>query len=271
MTFVPADASRVRRSVRAVGTEIDVDFYGALAIATAHAFDAAWQWSAGGADPGREPTLRLVIDPDQELRDAAYRAGAYAAASVDEAMDTLAWAITHRAISRQAGRLWMLHAACLAGPDGGAIALVAPSGTGKSTAALALGRTFGYVSDETTAVDEDGTIWPHPKPVSVVDTRSRWKRQLAPSAIGLLPAPPAPHLTSVVLLDRRGDRRPALRRLSTAEAITRLAEHSSFLTRMNRPLSTLAGHIDRVGGVIEIRYAEASGLVPIVSGALSAA
>ena len=57
-----------------------------------------------------------------------------------------------------------LHAAGLADRDGRALALVAASGTGKTTAARTLGGTLGYLSDETVSSAADSTSFPTPSP-----------------------------------------------------------------------------------------------------------
>ena len=76
--------------------------------------------------------------------------------------------LTIASIRRRSGSCVMLHAAGLATDDGGTVALVAGSGTGKTTAGRLLGRSLGYVSDETVAVEHDLTVRPYPKPLSIV-------------------------------------------------------------------------------------------------------
>ncbi|BEH02641.1 hypothetical protein SDC9_103932 [bioreactor metagenome] len=63
--------------------------------------------------------------------------------------------ITAELIGQQAGKLLMLHAGGLCNPETGAsVVYVAPSRTGKTTLTLSLSGRFGYLSDETIALDE---------------------------------------------------------------------------------------------------------------------
>ena len=111
--------------------------------------------------------------------------------------------VTLAAIEAARGRAWMLHAAGIATPDGQVVVLVGPSGRGKTTASRALGAVYGYVSDETIAIDDDGRVWPYRKPLSVIEDPGAPKTQLPPSALGLQPLPDAElRVAAVVLLDR---------------------------------------------------------------------
>ena len=101
--------------------------------------------------------------------------------------------VTIAAILERAGELTMLHACGVADPEGGVIALVAKSGTGKTTASSQLARTFGYITDETVAIRADGTIVPYPKPLSVKQaTTGAAKLQVGPDELGLKVAPENP-------------------------------------------------------------------------------
>lgn len=76
---------------------------------------------------------------------------------------------TVASLEARAGELLMFHAAGLSASDGRVVALVGPSGTGKSTAARTLCRDdFGYVTDETVAVDDAQRVLPFPKPIAVI-------------------------------------------------------------------------------------------------------
>lgn len=76
--------------------------------------------------------------------------------------------LTIASIRRRAGSCVMLHAAGVATDDGGTVALVASSGTGRTTAGRLLGRSLGYVGDETATIEHDLTVRPYPKPLSIV-------------------------------------------------------------------------------------------------------
>ena len=111
-------------------------------------------------------------------------------------LSSLSQQVTLAAIEAARGRAWMLHAAGIATPDGPVVVLVGPSGRGKTTASRALGAVYGYVSDETVAIDEDGRVWPYRKPLSVIEDFAAPKTQLAPSALGLAARFPTPSCAS---------------------------------------------------------------------------
>jgi hypothetical protein len=186
------------------------------------------------------------------------------AASFEELAEHLTSRLTVAAILANAGDLTMLHACGLADPETGAVvALVAKSGTGKTTAASVLARTYGYVTDETVAIAPDGWVVPYPKPLSVKQEPGTPKRQVGPDELGLLPAPANPFIRSIVLLDRvEGDgfSAPALRRVPLADAVLALIPDSSSQGELEEPLQALCRLIDSVGGVWQVTYSEADDL-----------
>jgi hypothetical protein len=192
---------------------------------------------------------------------------------VDRLMHQLSSLVTLRSINYQAGRMLMLHAAGLAHPEsGGSIALVGPSGTGKTTAALGLGRQLGYLSDETVAVRADVTIAPYPKPLSVLpDDGSRVKTQVSPDDVGLQLAPDSCRLTAMVILARDGSTDAWLETLPLLESLARLAPESSYLARLERPLHRLADVIEEVGGVKVLHYTERDQLPGLVCDLIASA
>lgn len=225
-------------------------------------------WSAAVAERRVDPALVIdvVVTTDGAALAAAAAADAVVDRSIATALHLLSTRVTTAAIERQAGRLWMLHAAALADPASGAsVALVAPSGTGKSTASRTLGRSFGYLTDETTAIGPDLVIHPHPKPLSIVQAGTQIKEQVAPAEAGLLTAPADPTLAAIVVLRRDGTREVGVERLRTSMAIAALAPETSFLSRLPQPLSFLAGIIDQTAGVFEAHYDEAADLEPLVA------
>ena len=112
--------------------------------------------------------------------------------------------VTMAALKATAGLRINLHAGGVADERHRVLAVVAPSGTGKTTATLALAKRLGYVSDETVSIDPDGTVAPHPKPLSVVldPQRLRDKQQLSPDDLGLMPTPDEGRLARLVVLQR---------------------------------------------------------------------
>ncbi|MBT2596599.1 hypothetical protein J7I92_15365 [Arthrobacter sp. ISL-72] len=186
------------------------------------------------------------------------------AASFEELAENLTSRLTVAAILENAGELMMLHACGVASRETGAVAaLVAKSGTGKTTAASVLAQTYGYVSDETVAIGPDGSVVPYPKPLSVNQEPGEPKRQVGPDELGLQPAPPKPFLQSIVLLDRVEADYPAapvLRQLPLADALLALIPDSSSQAEVDEPLQSLCRLIDFVGGVWQVTYSEAADL-----------
>ncbi|WP_307310503.1 hypothetical protein [Pseudarthrobacter enclensis] len=187
-----------------------------------------------------------------------------AAASFEELAENLTSRLTVAAILANAGELTMLHACGVADPASGAVvALVAKSGTGKTTAASVLARTYGYVTDETVAIAWDGSVVPYPKPLSVKQEAGAPKRQAAPDEFGLQPAPALPYIQSIVLLKRiQGTRQmaPVLERVPLADALLALIPESSSQAEVVDPLQSLCRLIESVGGVWQVTYSEAADL-----------
>lgn len=112
-----------------------------------------------------------------------------AGASFEGLAENLASRLTVAAILANAGGQIMLHACRVASPEtGGVVALVAKSGTGKTTAASVLARTYGYVKDETVAMksDREVILTPSRCPSSSVLVP---KLHVGPDELGLQQAP----------------------------------------------------------------------------------
>lgn len=167
----------------------------------------------------------------------------------------------------------MFHAAAVAARESGrSIALVADSGTGKTTATKVLGRHFGYVTDETVAVGPDRSIALFPKPLSLLPpTGRRPKAQASPDELGLLPAPERPLLARIALLDRKpGLDAAEARPLSLVEALEYLCPQSSALAALEGGLAQLCTLLEECGGAVRLTYSEAEQLLPVVEDLLSA-
>lgn len=183
-------------------------------------------------------------------------------------------ALTFAAIERRSGELLMLHASGLADPGTGrTVALVGPSGVGKTTATRALANELGYVSDETVGVEPSGAVVPYAKPLSlIVEEPPAPKRQLGPDELGLRRAPSEGRLGAVVLLERRASRpggRAEVRRLGHAEAIVGLAPHTSSIGKLRAPLQQLCRMLDACGGAVRAVYSEADELAGLIPGLLA--
>ena len=191
--------------------------------------------------------------------------------SLDATLEWLSSEVTLQAIDARSRDLWMLHAAGVADPDTGAtVALVGPSGAGKTTASRTLSQRFGYVSDETVGIDATGAVLPYPKPLSVVQPGQLHKRQVSPDELGLFEAPTACRLAGIVLLNRVEGASVDVRAVPLGESLVRLAEQTSYVARIDSPLRTMAAQVERTGGVIEVTYAEADELVPVVRAIMDA-
>lgn len=217
--------------------------------------------------------LRLLdpaAQPAYEASDGQGRSAYVLADDAAEFAQQLTTQIVVRAIGNRRGVPLLLHAGAVAAPSGDVHVLAAPSGTGKTTAMLRLcsspGR-WGYVTDETVAIEEDGTVVPFPKPLSVIETPHRPKAQRSPEDLGLLPPPPGPlRVASISLLRRVPLRKSASRTpLDAAQALRLLVPQSSGLAAMPRGLVRLAGLCDRVGGVGIIEYGEAEQIGPLLA------
>lgn len=168
---------------------------------------------------------------------------------VHSSMSTL---VTLSALKAHAGNFLMLHAGGIARADGSVAVIVGPSGRGKTTTMRELGRYFGYVSDETIAISDNGEILPYRKPLSVVTAGHTHKLQMAPSDLGLLPLPEARlYLGGMVLLERgkNGETESKVSSFSFARGIAFIVEQSSYLIELENPLSVVCSAVASVGGI----------------------
>lgn len=174
---------------------------------------------------------------------------------------------TLAAIEAQRGRLLMLHAAGIAHPSGQVLAFIGPSGRGKTTLARNLGAKYGYVTDETVGIEADGTVHPYRKPLSVIQPGEAYKKQLAPSVLGLGELPAASlALAGLVLVSRRDgySGAPRIEMLGLCEALVEIVPEISYLADMDKPLQTIASHVDRCGAIRRVTYSEAFEVLPLV-------
>ncbi|EWT03576.1 hypothetical protein N865_08990 [Intrasporangium oryzae NRRL B-24470] len=196
--------------------------------------------------------------------------------SDQEAGYALASELTMNGILARRGSHLMLHACGLSDAEGNVLAMVARSGSGKTTAALTLSRSgLGYVTDETVAVAPSGAVLAYPKPLSVVDDEAAGgpKRQHGPDELGL-PVPPEPlHLRRVVLLERGGGHEgsPRLEPLPFVDGLLALIPQTSSLSRLERPLQTACELLAGCGGVFRLVYTEISDATELLQTFLSQA
>lgn len=195
--------------------------------------------------------------------------------ALDDVLQQTTQAVTRAFIAAQTGRLLMFHAGACAHPDSGAaVVYVAPGGTGKTTLSRILGRSLGYLTDETVGITADGHIRPYPKPLSIrpQDVIGP-KLETSPDELALRTAPADPRLRRIVLLDRRDDHAgaPGTEVLGLAEAIIALAPETSALSSLDRPLHLLADLVGATGPVLRCRYREAEDLAPVLTSLLEPA
>ncbi|MGC4175665.1 hypothetical protein [Demequina sp.] len=266
-----ADAEIV--PVNAFGVAVDIQCTGDGGRALARRLREAWSRTLRPEGSSlATPALvveAIVHDDPTQVRIARAR-GALGGETTGDVMHALAGAVTVRAIDQRAGEVIMLHAAGMAMPDGRVVAFVAPSGTGKTTLSRTLGKAYGYVSDETVVINLDGTVIAYPKPLSVIRSGHRLKRQLSPDGEGLLVAPPSLRLARIVLLNRVPDATvPVVEDVPLLPGIAELSAQVSYLPRLAEPLRSLATVIERTGGLARVTYAESAdlvGLVPALAG-----
>jgi hypothetical protein len=252
--------------LRTLESRVRIELDDSLTTADQESIRAQWVDLAhdGAGEPDRVIRAGLGGYPDSS--DGAYLVRADSAEALAQRITS---EVTIGAIGGLRGEALMFHASAVALEDGRVIGFVGPSGRGKTTAAQALGRTYGYVTDETLAVRVDGSVVAYPKPLSV-GRRPGVKATEPASTAGLRAAPTDDlRLAALVLLDRRPDvERPFVESVPIIEALSALAPQMSYLSALRHPLRTLLEAILSTGGVRRVVYAEASTLPPLIEDVL---
>jgi len=165
--------------------------------------------------------------------------------------------VTLAALEATAGQRINLHAGAVADEEGRVLAVIGASGAGKTTAVALLASRWGYLSDETTSIDDTLAVHAHAKPLSMITDREAplVKHSLSPDDLGLARPPALSHLHRIVLL-HRGDDDSGLVPLAPAHAIAEMVAQTSSLTQLEHPILRLADTIDACGGVWGLRYRE---------------
>lgn len=243
--------------------------HGALAYVVSDAVDRAWAWCVTEPpEDGRSALyVDVLVDADEEIVRWAAGRGWVAATTLEVLLHNLSPSITGRAIESLAGQALMFHACALADPTTGATTvMVGPSGMGKTTLSRQLGASLGYVTDETAAVDADGTVRHFPKPLSILGSAGYLKQQVCPGELDLVSPPWSTRVAAVVILDRSADApaSPSLSPVGLLPAIATLAEQISYLKILDRPLQRLASLLQSVGGAQRLSYRDGADLLPVV-------
>ena len=240
--------------------------------------DVVSQHDAGGTDATQPDMARDGVEQDANVQNSDGKdenAPADAASTTyttDNGADyRLTTNLTSAAITACQGRYFMLHAAGVADSDGRVAALIAASGTGKTTAirhfcSLA---DYGYVTDETLIFNTRGEILPYPKPLSILtptpdENGVIEKEQHNPSDLGLSEPPAGPlRLGPMVILDRLreeseslADEPPTLTHLDLVDALAALLPQSSSMPSTPNCLDEVARLASVHGGFRSLRYRE---------------
>jgi len=230
------------------------------------AFGARWSLDTGALEVTARERLHTLWGRCRVLGVVATDVGVERFVVTDSDPYAVSRAITLASLQRRRGSAVLLHAAGLSRGQR-AIALVGPSGAGKSTAARVLGRHFGYLSDETVAIEADGRVAPYPKPVSIItDPQAPWdKGEWSPDELGLRTASEPVYLTGLVVLERDPTRTsPELVNLPLIDALLAVIAQSSSLPLLERPLHRLAEVISGSGGPYVLRYNEIGDCVDLL-------
>lgn len=246
-----AEDQRVLAAVEALG--VSIDLVGEPDTAVSRAFLRAWRDAFTTVPPSSTAGHTVILTGSGDV-------------SPLQRVADLTGTVTLTALDATRGTRLLLHAAGIAAPDGSVLTLVGPSGRGKTTAARHLGRHFGYVSDESVAVDEALTVWSYRKPLSVIVDGQSFKEQIAPSDLGLRPLPDAPlHLAGITLLDRDPDADGVrVDPVDLIDAICEMTPQISYLPELPSPLQYVARIIDEVGPVTRLVYRDAVDLPAVV-------
>lgn len=247
----PAGASVAE--IDALGVDLDIRVAESLPAEVRARISDAWRDCLRASS---ERSERRTVDLPASMFD-----------DVELGLSDLSTRVTLEALDALRGTRLLLHAAGVATDDGRVLALVGPSGRGKTTASRHLGTHFAYVSDETVAVADDLTVTAYRKPLSIITDGHAHKQQIAPSELGLRPLPRAPlRLVGLTLIERNPDADeigPVA--VDTIDAICEMTPQISYLPQLPSPLQHLARLFDAVGAPTRLTYRDATELPSLVA------
>lgn len=257
-----------------LASRLTLTLVGARAAELRQALETAWTRCLAPFGP-ESRAEGLTIRLRDEGEEASFERVDLDGTRLDVLLQQTTQLVTRAFITAQTGRLLMFHAGACAHPvTGDSVVYVAPGRTGKTTLSRVLGRTMGYLTDETVGVGVDGVISPYPKPLSIRDEGVEWpKRETSPDDLHLLHPPASPRVARIVLLDRvdRAATTPSLTELDLADAIVALAPETSALSALPRPLHLLADLLEANGPVLRCTYSDAHDLAPALEAMLGPA
>ncbi len=251
-------------TVAGIGASVTLRVGGSRRTELAEALRRSWSRCLQDEGEAQAETLTVILhEPDEPI---ARLPGAVAGSDLGWLLPNTTQAVTRALIRAQTGRLLMLHAGAVSSPETGrSLVFVAPGGTGKTTLVRLLGDRYGYVSDETVAIDADGLVLAYPKPLSVRNGDGP-KREDSPDDLGLLTAAAQPRLARLLLLERDDTHvEPHVTELGLLDGIEGLAAQSSALYELPSGLRLLARLIEATGPVLRVRYAEAGQLTGLAT------
>ena len=254
--------------VRALGSVVRVELDDSIPDANRDLIKDQWNDLIGNDS---EPVVTIAGTLSAEVQRSDQSNRFISASSPEKLAANIATEVTLAGIAELSGSALMLHAGGVALDDGRVIALVGPSGRGKTTATQALGRELGYVTDETLAVRPDGSVISYRKPLSI-GRHPDAKTPFSASGLGLGDLPTSPlTLAAIVVLDRRDDvDAPRVEQVPLLEALNEVVPQTSYLSMLHDPLRTLMTTILSTGGVRRVVYSEAETLPGLIDEILSA-
>lgn len=226
-----------------------------------------------GADRVVVLTRRLLSEVSLLFK--GWKVSAVSSEDAEFAAERLTVEVTLHVLQALVGEAHLLHAAVLGDEaSGAAVALVAASGTGKTTASRFLGRSLTYLTDETAVVLPDLRVRPYAKPLSVIEDSARYKVQYDPASLGMRVAAPEDEsfrLCAVLVLNRVKDKHvePVLERLPLGDALVQVVGQSSGTQMQDRGLVRVAELLNAVGGALRLTYSEVDETLPLVQSVLA--
>lgn len=256
-------------ALRGLGVDVVLEVSGDRAKELEGRLRAVWSRCLAGDPSGPPQLVARLLDEDSANPESLNRMDSeLASRNLLLLLERISQIVTLELIKLRAGEVLMFHAGAVSHPvTGRSLVYVAESRTGKTTLSQVLGSAYGYLTDETVAVDEELRILPYPKPLSVRSVDLRERKETSPDELRLVPAHSEPRVERLVYLKRHpdADMEPRVQELDLFDAIELLTPQTSSLGIMDQGLHRLADLIERTGPVLQIDYSEAETLLPVAA------